>query len=361
VPKDYYEVLGVSKTASDDEIKKAFRNLARKHHPDVNKEAGSAEKFKEINEAYQVLSDKNKRSRYDAYGSAAPGGFPGGGGGFGGVDFGEGFGGFEGFGDIFDMFFGAQTGRRRTGGRESGADLRYDLTITLEEAHKGIEKELDVTHLITCQTCKGTGAKPGTSPVKCSNCGGSGQVRRMQRTPLGSFAQVTVCPSCRGTGETITSPCPDCNGQGTLRGHHKVKIKVPAGMESGYNLRVPKAGDAGKRGGDPGDLYVFVTVKQHSLFDREGADLIYKLKISFVKAALGCNIEVPIIDGKAELRIPAGTQPNSTFKMKGKGLNRLRGSGRGDHYVLVEVETPTSLSSEQSELLEKFGKLRREL
>ncbi len=357
--RDYYGILGVQKNASDEDIKKAFRNLARKHHPDVNKEAGSAEKFKEINEAYQVLSDRNKRQHYDAYGSAAPGGFQGGGG-FGGVDFGEGFSGFEGFGDIFDMFFGSQTGRRRGSVRETGADLRYDLTITLEEAHKGIEKEIEITHLITCQACKGTGAKPGTSAAKCANCGGAGQVRHMQRTPLGAFTQVTTCPACRGTGETISSPCSSCNGQGTTRGRHTVKIKIPAGMESGYNLRVAKAGDAGKRGGDPGDLYVFTTIKQHALFDREGADLVYKLKLSFVKATLGCEIEIPIIDGKAELRIPAGTQPNSSFRLKGKGLNRMRSSGRGDHFVLVEVETPTSLTSEQHDLLEKFGKLRKE-
>ena len=356
--KDYYESLGVSKNASEDEIKKAFRNLARKHHPDVNKEAGSAEKFKEINEAYQVLSDQRKRQHYDNYGSAGDSA-----GGFEGFDFSQGFGGnnFEGFGDIFDMFFGGQGSRRSRGGsRENGSDLRYDMTITLEEAHKGIEKEIDLSHLVACQTCKGSGAKPGTTPVRCSNCGGSGQVRHMQRTPLGAFTQITACAACKGTGEQITSPCPVCHGKGNMRTNHKVKIKIPAGIESGYNLRVSKAGDAGSKGGNPGDLYVFITVKAHSIFLREGADLIYRTKISAARAALGFETEVPLIDGKAALKIPAGTQPNSTFKLKGKGMNHLHG-GRGDQYVIVEVEIPTSLNDEQRDLLAKFGKLRREL
>jgi len=357
VAKDYYEILGVSKKAPEDEIKRAFRNLARKHHPDVNKAPGSAEKFKEINEAYQVLSDSKKRQQYDTFGSAQPGA-----GGFEGVDFGQGFGGgFEGFGDIFDMFFGTQTQRRgRRAEREEGSDLRYDLTITLEEAHKGIEKEIDLSHLVACQTCKGTGAKPGTSPTRCANCGGSGQVRHVQRTPLGAFTQVTTCPACHGSGETIGSPCSACHGKGTVRSSHKIRIKIPAGMESGYNLKVPKAGDNGARGGSPGDLYVFINVRRHSVFERDGADLVYKTIISTVAAALGYEIEVPLIDGKAALKIPAGTQPNSTFKLKGKGMNQLRGD-RGDQYVIVEVETPTNLTDEQRELLEKFGRLRKEL
>jgi molecular chaperone DnaJ len=350
--KDYYEILGVSKNASDDEIKKAFRNLARKHHPDVNKEPGAAEKFKEINEAYQVLGDHRKRQQYDAYGSAGPefGGAQG-------FDFGEGFGsGFEGFGDIFDMFFG---GQRRGTRQENGSDLRYDLTITLEEAHKGIEKEIEISHLTTCQTCKGSGAKPGTTPIRCPNCGGSGQVKHVQRTPLGAFTQITTCPACKGTGEQITSPCPACRGKGSTRTTHRIKVRIPAGIESGYNLRVPKAGDAGARGGNPGDLYVFINVKAHPVFEREGADLIYRTKIDIVKASLGFEIEVPLIDGRAALKIPAGTQPNSTFRLKGKGMNRLRG-GRGDQYVVVEVEIPTNLTDEQRALLEKFGKLRKE-
>ena len=355
--KDYYEVLGVQKNASQDEVKKAFRNLARKYHPDANKEPGSTEKFKEINEAYQILSDTKKRQQYDTYGSAGPQGF----GGFSSVDFGEGFSGFEGFGDIFDMFFGSQGGRRSRGaGRETGADLRYDLTITLEEAHKGIEKEIEVSHLIACQTCKGSGAKPGTSPTRCANCGGSGQVRHMQRTPLGAFTQIVTCPQCRGKGEMISSPCQACNGKGIARGAHKVKVKIPAGIESGYNLRVQKAGDAGVLGNAPGDLYIFINVRDHSLFERENSDLIYKTKISFVKSALGSEVDIPIIDGKVNLRIPPGTQPNTTFKLKGKGMNSLKG-GRGDQYVIVEIEIPQRLTDEEASLLEKFGKLRKEI
>jgi molecular chaperone DnaJ len=355
VAKDYYEILGVSKQASADEIKRSFRNLARKYHPDVNREPGSAEKFKEINEAYQLLSDQQKRRQYDAFGTAQPGGFPG-------FDFGEGFGGFEGISDIFDAFFGTQT--RRRGGRgtmeEAGADLRYDLAITLEEAANGLEKEIEIAHLTSCQTCKGTGAKPGTSPSRCSSCEGTGQVRRMQRTPLGSFTQISTCPTCHGAGSVIGSPCSACHGSGRVKARHKIKVKIPAGIDSGYRLRVSQAGEAGLRGGPPGDLYVFISVKPHSLFEREGADLYHKRLISFVQAALGDVIEVPTISGQAELRIPSGTQPNTTFRLKGKGLPHLRGGGRGDQFVVVEIETPTNLTDEQAELLRKFGKLRKE-
>lgn len=355
MPRDYYEVLGLGKNASADEIKKAFRNLARKYHPDVNRESGSDVKFKEINEAYQVLSDPQKRRQYDTFGSTQPGGFPG-------FDFGEGFGGFEGISDIFDAFFGTQT--RRRGGRgtmeEAGADLRYDLTITLEEAANGLEKDIEISHLTSCQICKGTGAKPGTSPTRCSSCEGTGQVRRMQRTPLGSFTQISTCPTCKGAGSVISSPCQACHGSGRVKTRHKIKVKIPAGIDSGYRLRISQAGEAGMRGGPPGDLYVFISVRPHSLFEREGADLYHKRLLSFVQAALGDEIEVPTISGRAELRIPAGTQPNTTFRLKGKGLPHLRGGGRGDQFVVVEIETPTNLSDEQAELLRKFGKLRKE-
>lgn len=351
--KDYYEILGVSKSAGADEIKRAFRNLARKHHPDVNREPGAAERFKEINEAYQVLGDTQKRQQYDTFGSAAPGGFPG-------IDFGEGFSGFEGFGDIFDVFFGGQTARRGRGGREEGSDLRYDLTITLEEAAQGAEKELEISHLIACQTCKGSGAKPGTTPSRCSTCGGTGQIRRAQRTVLGSFTQIVTCPTCRGSGESISSPCSTCHGQGRVKGRHKIKVKVPAGIDSGHRLKVAQAGDAGLKGGAPGDLYVFIHVKSHSLFERDGSNLYHKTLIGFASATLGAEIEVPVIDGQASLKIPAGTQPNSTFRLKGKGLPHLRGGGRGDQFVIVEIETPTNLTDEQSELLRKFKKLHGE-
>jgi molecular chaperone DnaJ len=353
--KDYYEILGVSKQAGGDEIKRAFRNLARKHHPDVNKETGAAEKFKEINEAYQILSDPHKKQQYDTFGSAGPGA-----GGFGGFDFGEGVGGFEGFGDIFDVFFGGRQPRQRRGGSEDGSDLRYDLTITLEEAYSGVEKESSISHYTNCQNCKGTGSKPGTTPSRCSSCGGSGQVRRTQRTPLGAFQQITTCPACQGAGEQITSPCSTCHGSGRVKSSHKVKVKVPAGIDSGYRLRVSSAGDAGRRGGSPGDLYVFIAVREDHRFERQGADLIYKKMISFTQAALGDEVEIPTLEGAATLRIPAGTQSGSNFRFKGKGMPNLRGRGHGDLYVLVEIETPQNLTAEQAELLHKFARLRNE-
>ena len=349
--KDYYEILGVSKQASSDEIKRAFRNLARKHHPDVNKESGAADKFKEINEAYQVLSDPHKKQQYDTFGSSGPGA-----GGFGGFDFNN----FEGFGDIFDMFFGgSQPARRRSGG-EDGSDLRYDMTITLEDAFSGVEKEIEISHYTNCQTCKGTGSKPGTTPSRCATCGGTGQVRRTQRTPLGAFQQITTCPTCQGAGEQVTSPCSACHGSGRVKASHKVKVKVPAGIDSGYRLRVTSAGDAGRKGGSPGDLYVFIHVKEDHRFERQGADLIYKKTITFTQAALGDEVTIPTLEGQATLRIPAGTQSGSNFRFKGKGMPNLRGRGHGELYVLVEIETPQNLTAEQAELLHKFARLRNE-
>lgn len=349
--RDYYETLGVNKSASQDEIKRAYRNLARKYHPDVNKEAGSTDKFKEINEAYQVLSDPNKRSQFDYYGEAGAqaGGFGGaGGGGFEG--FGEQFGDF---GDIFDMFFGGQRGARRAGA-ERGEDLRYDLKITLEEAAKGVEKELEVLHYTACSVCKGTGAKPGTSAVRCATCNGSGQVRRNQRTILGNMTQIVTCPTCHGTGEMIKTPCPECQGSGREKKRHKVKVKIPAGIDSGHRLRVPGAGNAGGKGGTPGDLYLFITVEPHHLFNRDGANLYYRTEISFAQAILGDEIEVPTLDGKVALKIPQGTQPNTNFKLKDKGLPHLERREKGDLYVLVEIKIPTKLSKDQEELIRKF-------
>ncbi|OGB88809.1 molecular chaperone DnaJ [candidate division WOR-1 bacterium RIFCSPHIGHO2_01_FULL_53_15] len=349
--RDYYETLGVNKSASQDEIKRAYRNLARKYHPDVNKEAGSTEKFKEINEAYQVLSDPNKRSQYDYYGeagTAGAGGFEG----FGGEGF-RGFEGFGDFGDLFDAFFGQRGGGRRSGPAR-GDDLRYDLRVTLEEAAKGREKELEVAHFAACGTCKGTGAKPGASSVKCATCGGNGQVRRTQRTILGNIAQVVTCPACHGAGETIKSPCPTCGGSGLEKKKHKVKLKVPAGIDSGYRLRVPGAGNAGSRGGQPGDLYVFITVERHPLFNRDGANLYFRTSISFLQAILGDEIKVPTLEGEATLKIPAGTQPNTNFKLKDRGLPHLGKREKGDLYCLVEVTIPSKISKEQEELLRKL-------
>lgn len=358
--KDYYEILGIKKGANDAEIKRAFRTLARKYHPDVNKEAGSSEKFKEINEAYQVLSDPQKKQQYDTFGTAGgPSGFGGFGGfgGFEGVDLGD----LGGFGDIFDMFFGGRQQRGRRGvGPEDGNDLRYDMEISLEEAFRGKEFEIEINHLINCSNCKGSGMQPGTKPSRCSTCGGTGQVRRAQRTPLGSFTSVATCPKCQGRGEMITSPCKYCAGSGRIKGLNKVKVKIPAGVESGVRLRVRGAGDAGIRGGSSGDLYVFLQVKPHPYFEREGLDLIHKIKIPFTKAALGCEIEVKTLQGKARLKIPAGTQPLTSFNLKGKGMPNLRGAGRGDLYVIAEVTTPTHISKDEAELLKKLDFLRKE-
>ncbi|MEA3492806.1 MAG: molecular chaperone DnaJ [Candidatus Margulisiibacteriota bacterium] len=349
--RDFYEVLGVSKSSSADEIKRAYRKLARQYHPDVNKEAGSSEKFKEINEAYQVLSDPNKRSQYDHYG---PAGSPGGAGGFGGFEgFGGGVEGFGEFGDLFDMFFGQkQGGRRRT--QERGADLRYDLQITLKEAAKGIEKEIDVTHYVFCAACKGSGAKPGTKPQQCSTCKGAGQVKRSQKTILGNFTQVTPCPACNGSGQTISSPCESCRGEGRVKKSQKIRIKIPAGIDSGYRLRVSGAGDSGPRGTQTGDLYLFIYVEEHPLFNRDGANLYYRTGVDFTKAILGAEIKIPTLDGEATLKIPAGTQPNTNFRLKGKGLPVLNRRERGDLYVLVEIQIPKRINREQAELLKKY-------
>jgi len=353
--RDYYETLGVAKGASQDEIKRSYRTLARKYHPDVNKEAGATEKFKEINEAYQVLSDPNKRSQYDYYGQAGGAGQSGPGGGFGGFDFGgQGFEGFGEFGDLFDVFFGGQRGGRRAG-PVRGDDLRYDLRLKLEDAAKGITKEIEVAHFTACATCKGSGAKPGTAPVKCSTCGGAGQVRQNQRTILGTITQVVTCPTCHGTGEIIKSPCPACHGSGLEKKKHTVKVNLPAGIDSGYRLRVAGAGNAGVKGGPPGDLYLFITIDQHPLFNRDGANLYYRQSISFLQAILGDEIKVPTLDGETALKIPPGTQPNTNFKLKDKGLPNLGRRDRGDLYVLVEVKIPDKLTKEQEELLRKFS------
>jgi len=351
--KDYYEVLGLNKNASADEIKRAYRKMAREYHPDVNKTAGSTEKFKEINEAYQILSDPNKRSQYDYYGTA--GGQAGQGQGFGGFDFGGGFQGFENFGefsDIFDVFFGG--GKSRRSGPSRGADLRYDLRITLEQAAKGMEKEIEIPHFVSCSTCHGSGAKAGSKPAKCSNCNGSGQIRKTQRTILGSFQQIGTCPACHGSGQIIKDPCPACHGSGREKKKHKVTVKVPAGIDSGYRLRVAGAGDAGEKGAPAGDLYVFIMVEPHGLFNREGDNLYFQAKISFIQAILGDAIEIPTLTGTATLKIPKGTQPNTTFKIKNQGVPNLNHRDKGHLFVLVQIDIPTHLSREQEELLKKY-------
>jgi molecular chaperone DnaJ len=362
---DYYEILGVQKNATEDEIKRAFRRLARQYHPDVNKEAGAEEKFKKINEAYHVLSDPKNRQQYDTFGSMGPGQGQGSGG-FEGFDLGDllnqGFGGFEGFGDIFESFLGGRPqGRGRRGGPERGDDLRYDITIPLEAAAKGEEREIKIDHYAVCDNCVGSGAAPGTSPVKCGNCGGTGQVSRAHRTMMGSFMQISPCPACQGAGEVISSPCKACRGSGRTRKTRTVKVKIPPGVETGHRLRVPEMGNAGGRGSRPGDLYIFMKVIPSEFFEREGSDLYYKKKISFAQAVLGAEVKVPTIDSIATLKIPSGTQPGTTFRLRGHGMPNLGGRGSGDQYVLIEIEVPTKLTKDEAELLKKFGKGRGEI
>ncbi|TEB11526.1 molecular chaperone DnaJ [Pelotomaculum propionicicum] len=346
--RDYYEVLGVAKGASMDEIKKAYRKLARQYHPDANPDNPNAEaRFKELSEAYMVLSDPEKRSNYDRYGHA-------------GVD-GQGFGGFNGFGDfgglgdIFDMFFGG--GGRRRSGPEKGADIRSDLEITLKEAAFGLEREIKVPRTESCSTCGGSGAAAGTRPSTCSACNGTGQVQFAQNTPFGRVVQSHTCDRCRGTGKIIEKPCPTCRGTGQTRRTRSISVKVPAGVDNGSRLRVSGEGEAGLRGGPRGDLYVYIHVKPDRVFKRDGDDLICEMPISFVQAALGDELEIPTLEGTAKLKIPEGTQSGTVFRMRGKGVPNVSGYSRGDQHVVVRVVTPTKLSDKQKTLLKEFSNL----
>jgi molecular chaperone DnaJ len=351
--RDYYEVLGVNKSASEDELKKAYRKLARKYHPDVNRDnpKEAEEKFKEINEAYEVLSDANKRARYDQLGHAAfePGAGGPGAGGFQG-DFG-------GFSDIFDMFFGQSGfgGRRPQHGPEQGADLRYDLEITFEQAAFGHEVEIEVPRTEECGTCHGSGAAPGTKAETCSKCKGTGQVQYVQNTPFGRMVNVGACDQCRGAGKIIEKPCHVCRGTGTVRGRHKIQVKIPQGVDNGSRLRVSGKGEAGQRGGPAGDLYVYLFIKEHTLFTREGYDVLCEVPISFVQATLGAEVDVPTLDGKVKLTVPEGTQSGTVFRLREKGVPRLHGRGRGDQHVRVKVITPQKLNDKQKELLRDFA------
>lgn len=344
--RDYYEVLGVSRDAPAEEIKKAFRKLAMKFHPDANPDDQNAEeKFKEIAEAYEILSDTDKRAQYDRFGHAGVNG-QGFGGGF------SGFGDMGGLGDIFEMFFGG--GGRTRRGPEKGADIRADLEITLKEAANGLEREMRIPRVETCSTCGGSGTAAGTKPKTCEACGGTGQVQFAQSTPFGRVVSSRTCDRCRGAGRIIEKPCPTCRGAGQVRKSRGIKIKVPAGVDSGSRLRLAGEGEAGTRGGPPGDLYVYIHVKPHRIFQRDGVDIICEVPISFVQAALGAEISVPTLDGTASLKVPEGTQTGAVFRLKGKGIPHLHGYGVGDQHVQVKVETPTRLTEKQKDLLRQF-------
>ena len=351
--RDYYEVLGVAKDADDAAIKKAYRQLAKKYHPDVNpgnKEA--EEKFKEVNEAYQTLSDPQKRATYDQFGPDGPqAGF--GGGGFGGFSGFEG-GGFGGFEDIFSSFFGGAAGGGRPNGPIPGDDLRYDLTISFEEAARGCEKEINLVRDEECPTCHGTGAKPGSKVDTCPNCHGTGQERVISNTPFGRIQNVRTCSRCHGEGKIITEPCAKCHGRGKVRVSKRRTIKVPVGIDNGQVLTIRGQGGLGERGGQPGDLMIVITVRPHKLFKRREDNLYIDLPLTFTQAALGAEIDVPTLEKPVKYRFPEGTQPGQVFCLKGQGVTHLRGGGKGDLFVTATVEIPKKLTNQQKDLLRQF-------
>ncbi len=344
--RDYYDILGVGRNASEDEIKAAFRKLARQYHPDVNKEAGAEEKFKEINEAYGVLSDPEKRARYDRFGKAGLGAMG---------DFHD----FTvDFSDIFeDLFsgFGFSTGRRPRRSPRRGRDLQMQVSLTFEEAVFGVEKEIEFTREETCSRCNGSGAEPGTSPVRCSTCNGHGEVRQVRQTFLGQMVQTAICPACGGRGETISSPCKTCRGGGLEQKRVKKKVDIPAGVDHGTQIRLNGEGGPGVYGGPNGNLFLVLDVKPHPFFKRRENDIILNLDINVAQAALGAEVNVPTLDGDEKLKIPPGTQPGKVFTIKGKGVPYLRRQGRGNQLVIVNVAIPTTLTKEQRELFEKLA------
>jgi molecular chaperone DnaJ len=357
---DYYQILGISRDADKEEIKRAYRRLARKYHPDVNKESGAEERFKEINRAYEVLSEPETRSRYDRFGEAGVGSGVGGPGGF---EYGD----MGGFADIFETIFsgfggmGGQTTSRRRNGPTRGDDLRLDLKLEFREAVFGGEKQIRIPHLENCQACSGSGAKPGTGVKTCSTCSGSGQVRRATRTPFGSFAQVSVCPTCNGSGQVIEEKCNVCGGAGRKQETKKLKITIPPGVDNGTRLRVSSEGDAGLRAGPPGDLYVYLFVEPDEEFTREGINVRSQITISYLQAILGCRLQVKTVDGSEELTIPPGIQPDTVLTLENKGVPKLNNpTSRGDHLITIKVGIPTKVSPEERELLEKLAKIRSE-
>ena len=371
--RDYYEVLGVDKSVGEEDITKAYRKLALKYHPDRNPDSEEAtEKFKEATEAYEVLTDSQKRERYDQFGFA---GTEEGAGGFGfDFDLNDAFRVFRrdfgGFGDIFEMFMGGTEGmgsgspfsgfdsfggnRRRYDGPRKGADIRYDLEISFEDAAFGIEKEIEVPITEICPTCDGTGAKPGTKPITCPACDGAGQLKTVRSMGFTQIVSVMPCNKCRGEGKIIKESCPKCHGNKTIKNDRKIELDIPPGVDTGSHLRVQSKGDSGINGGPPGNLYVVVHVEAHEIFERHGDNVLCEVPISFVQAALGAEIEVPTLDGAAKIRIPTGSQTDTIFRLKGKGIPHLQGHGRGDQFVKAVIQTPTKLTRRQKELLREF-------
>jgi len=348
--RDYYEVLGVSKDASKDEIKKAYRKLAKKYHPDVSEEENASEKFKEAQEAWDVLGDQQKRAQYDQFGHA-------------GQNAGQGFGGFGGaedfggFGDIFDMFFGGGGRRRDPNAPRKGADLQYTMTLGFEEAIFGKETDIQIPKEETCDTCDGSGAKPGTEPETCSHCRGAGQLNQEQDTPFGRVVNRRVCHYCQGTGKIIKDKCNTCGGNGKVKTRKTIHISIPAGIDEGQQIRVSGQGEPGENGGPAGDLYVVVQIRPHEFFQREGNHIFCEMPITFAQAALGDEVEVPTVHGKVKLKVPAGTQAGKTFRLKEKGAPSIRGTGHGDQHVKMRVVTPTNLNDRQKELLREFHEI----
>ena len=358
--RDYYEVLGVSKGASDDEIKKAYRKLAKKYHPDMNPGDKEAEaKFKEVNEAYSILSDSDKRARYDQFGHAGVDpnyGAGGPGGGFGGFDMGD-----IDLGDIFGSFFGGGFGgfggssSARRNGPQKGESLRASLTISFEEAAFGCEKEINLTRTEQCEACHGSGAEPGTTAETCPDCRGTGVVRVQQRTGGFAFSSTAPCTRCRGTGKIIHTPCKACGGNGSVKKTKRVTVSIPAGIDEGQAVSLRGQGNAGKNGGPSGDLIVGIHIRPHPQFQRDGTTVLYEQPVTFYQAVMGAELEIPTIDGKVKYNLPAGTQTGTTFRLRGKGIPELRGRGRGDQYVTIRIQVPTSLNGEQKEALRAFA------
>ena len=347
VKRDYYEVLGIERSANDEDIKKAFRRLAFQFHPDRNKDEGATEKFKELNEAYEVLSTPDKRQKYDRFGHA----------GLEGASFNQDFNsGFDGFGDIFDAFFGGMGATANRNGPAQGSDLQQDVVLTLENAATGVERDIKVLRVENCSVCKGSGAKPGTQTTRCPDCNGTGQVKHVQQSFFGRFVNITACPRCRGEGRIVSDPCPQCRGSGKEKINRTLTIKIPAGVADGNQLNIGGAGDAGNKGGSAGDLYLNITVLPHQVFKRHEDDILYELQVNFAQAALGDEVDVPTLNGKVKVKIPAGAQHGKTFRLKEKGIPHLRGSGRGDEVLILKIVTPERLTKEQKKLFEELAR-----